>query len=165
MWCSFTGFSLSWTASASRLWGSGDGSTLVQWASRDSLVGLRYLVRWHGDTRIGMVWKARRHFGNFCVQCNNSRPDGCICVGWAAQCQGCPASGCWNDDGPSGTSLDDPGGGDPGGGGGGGGGLSEPTTDAVDAVSSHMNSRLPSYLGTTTMRLRVLRVRLGGAFN
>ena len=27
---------------------SGDGSTLVPWASRDSLVGLKYVVRWYG---------------------------------------------------------------------------------------------------------------------
>ena len=39
----------------SKRWRLGDGSTRVRWASRDSLVGLRYLVRWYGDTGIVMA--------------------------------------------------------------------------------------------------------------
>ena len=54
-WCSFTGFWLSWTAGVSYQWRSVDGSARVRWASRDSLVGLRHLVRCRGDTGIGMV--------------------------------------------------------------------------------------------------------------
>jgi hypothetical protein len=51
-WCSFTGFWLSWTAGASLQWGSGGGLARVRWVSRDSLVGLRYLIRCRGDRSV-----------------------------------------------------------------------------------------------------------------
>ena len=49
-WCSFTGFWLSWTAGASLQWRSGGGLAGVRLVSRDSLVGLRYLIRCRVDT-------------------------------------------------------------------------------------------------------------------
>ena len=54
-WCSFTGFWLSWTAGASLQWRSGGGLARVRWVSQGSLVGLRYLIRFRGDTGIVMV--------------------------------------------------------------------------------------------------------------
>ena len=84
-WCSFTGFSLSRTADASCQWRSHGGSTLVRWASRDSLVGSRYLIGWCGDTRIGMV-KAkifRPKFQIIQAYRNTNRPEEALLERWA----------------------------------------------------------------------------------